>query len=249
MAKIADVFGRFESFSIAVALYTIGYCQQAGSNNVQTFASAQIFYSAGSQGLQILQQIFVADTSDLLWRALVSTIPDIPFLITVWIGPIIATDIRQEASWRWGYGIWAIVLPVAFLPLALSLILNQRKAKKMGILPPSFFHGKSPLTAIKQLWYDLDFFGLLLFSAAISLILLPLTLFSRAKGGFNNPSMIAMVTVGCVCLAVFPFWERSKKLAPRAFFPTDLFRERTVVVGNAIAFFYFSKSRPTPDAD
>jgi hypothetical protein len=241
MSKIADVFGRFESFTIAVALYVIGYIQQAGSNNVKTFASAQIFYSAGSQGLQILQQIFIADTTDLTWRALFSTIPDLPFLVTVWTGPLIATDIRTEASWRWGYGIWAIILPAAFLPLACALFFNQRKAGKMGILPPSYFKGKGVLQILKELWFDLDFFGLLLLSAAVSLILLPLTLAATAKGGWSNPSMIAMITIGCVCLLVFPFWERTKKLAPKAFFPRELFRERTVVVGVMIAFFYFSK--------
>ncbi|KAL8723051.1 MAG: hypothetical protein Q9225_000593 [Loekoesia sp. 1 TL-2023] len=83
MAKIANAFGRLEAFSISVFLYVIGYIQMAGSNNVKTFASAQIFYSAGNTGLQILQQIFIADTSDLLNRALWSSLPDIPFLITV----------------------------------------------------------------------------------------------------------------------------------------------------------------------
>ncbi|KAL8695057.1 MAG: hypothetical protein Q9218_000425 [Villophora microphyllina] len=85
MAKIANAFGRLEAFSISVFLYVIGYIQMAGSNNVKTFASAQIFYSAGNTGLQILQQIFIADTSDLLNRALWSSLPDIPFLITVWV--------------------------------------------------------------------------------------------------------------------------------------------------------------------
>jgi hypothetical protein len=74
MSKVADVFGCLESFSLAIFLYTIGYIQQAASNNVKTFASAQIFYSAGSQGLQILQQVFAADTTDLLNRALFSTL-------------------------------------------------------------------------------------------------------------------------------------------------------------------------------
>lgn len=32
MSKIADVFGRYESFSIAVLLYVVGYIQQAGSS-------------------------------------------------------------------------------------------------------------------------------------------------------------------------------------------------------------------------
>ncbi|KAF2144094.1 uncharacterized protein K452DRAFT_349891, partial [Aplosporella prunicola CBS 121167] len=237
MGKVADVFGRFESFTFAVCLYTIGYIQQAASNNVKTYASAQIFYSAGSQGLQILQQIFVADTTDLLNRALFSTIPDIPFLINVWVGPEVAQSLYTK--WRWGYGIWAIVLPTAFLPLALSLFLNGLKAKKMGILPSSPFKGKSVWFMLKNLWFELDFFGLLLLAAAVSLILIPLTLASKASGKWRNGSIIAMLVVGVVCLLVFPFWERSKKLAPRAFFPKDLIRDRTVLAGITIAFFYF----------
>jgi hypothetical protein len=239
MSKVADVFGRLESFSLAIFLYTVGYIQQAASNNVKTFASAQIFYSAGSQGLQILQQVFAADTTDLLNRALFSTLFDVPFLWTVWAGSPIAQRILPD--WRWGYGIWAIVLPTCSIPLLLSLFLNQRKAKKMGILPPSPYRGKSAFQVAKSLWFDLDLFGLLLLATAISLILLPLTLAPRAKGGWTNGSMIAMLVIGGVCLLVFPFWERSKKLAPKAFFPKALFQNRTVLAGLAIGFFYFSK--------
>ncbi|GME26765.1 Fungal trichothecene efflux pump [Neofusicoccum parvum] len=240
MGKIADVFGRFESFTFAVVVYTVGYIQQAASNNINTYASAQIFYAAGSQGLQVLQQIFIADTTDLLNRALFSTIPDIPFLATVWIGPEIAGSILP--NWRWGYGMWAIILPVAFLPLALALFLNQRKAGKMGLLPRSPFNDKSIFYVLKTLWYELDFFGLLLLAAAVSLILIPLTIATRQSDGWASGKIIAMLVVGIVCLIVFPFWERSKTLAPRAFFPRDLFRERTVLAGIAIAFFYFTST-------
>jgi hypothetical protein len=241
MSKVADVFGRLESFSFAVLLYTLGYIQQAASNNVRAYASAQIFYSAGSQGLQILQQIFVADSTDLLNRALFSTLFDVPFLWTVWVGAPIAQSVLKHATWRWGYGMWAIVLPISFIPLALSLFLNQRKAKKMGLIPKSQFEGQSAWTIVKSLWFDLDFFGLLLLSAAISLILIPLTLAASAKGGWENGSIIAMLVIGFVCLVVFPFWERNKKLAPQAFFPRDLFENKTVLAGTAIAFFYFSE--------
>ncbi|KAF2086554.1 MFS general substrate transporter [Saccharata proteae CBS 121410] len=239
MGKLADVFGRFETFCLAVFLYTIGYIQQAGSNNVKTYASAQIFYSAGSQGLQVLQQIFVADTTDLLNRALFATIPDIPFLINVWVGPEVAQSILKTSTWRWGYGLWAIVLPIAFSPLAITLFLNGRKAKKMDILPPSPFKGQSVWYVLKCLWFELDFFGLLLLSAAVALILLPLTLASRQSGGWQNESIVAMLVIGGVCIVAFPFWERSKTLAPRAFFPRDLIKKRTVAVGVTMAFFYF----------
>lgn len=107
MAKVADVFGRAEAFTISIILYILGYIQQATSQNIGTYTSAQIFYAAGSTGLRILQQIFIADTSDLLNRALLSSLPDTPFLVTVWIGPEIAGRLGA-GPWRWGYGMWCV---------------------------------------------------------------------------------------------------------------------------------------------
>ena len=240
MAKIANVFGRLEAFSISVLLYIIGYIQMAGSNNVKTFASAQIFYSAGSTGLQILIQIFVADTSDLLNRALFSSLPDLPFLATVWIGPPIANNLLSHTTWRWGYGVWTIVLPVAFMPLALSLLLNMRKAARLNILPPSPWEGQSLKRSIQDLWFQLDIMGLLLLSAAISLILVPLTLAATARDHWHNASIIAMIVVGCVCLVSFPTWESDRKLAPRPFLSLRLLTNRNVLTGCAIGFFYFA---------
>jgi MFS family permease len=241
MGKVADVFGRLEAFCISILLYTLGYIQQASSHNIETFASAQIFYSAGNQGLQILQQIFAADTTDLLNRALFSTLFDIPFLWTTWAGPQVAQAVLDGPGWRWGYGIWAIVLPICFIPLAMVLFLNQRKAKKNGLAVPSPLKGDSALQVAKNFWFDMDAGGLLLFAAAISLILLPLTLAPRASGGWSNGSMIAMLVIGGVFLVLFPFWETNKKLAPRPFFPSNLFKQKTIIAGNLIAFFYFSK--------
>ena len=232
MAKIANVFGRLEAFSLSIFIYVIGYIQQAGSKNVQTFAAAQIFYSSGSTGLQILQQIFIADTSDLLNR-----------LITVWVGSPIAQSLLSKDlnNWRWGYGVWAIVLPVAFLPLAIALALNMRKAKKLHVLPPGPWKGQTVFGVLKTIWYELDLFGLLLLSAAIAL-----TLAARAKTGWRNHSMIAMLVIGAVSLVAFGFWESSKKLAPKAFMPARLFKSRTVLAGYAIAFFYFGKQSRSP---
>ncbi|EEP75905.1 siderophore iron transporter mirC [Uncinocarpus reesii 1704] len=196
MAKIADVFGRFEAFCISVLIYILGYVQMAASKNVQTYASAQIFYSAGSTGLQILQQVFIADSSDLLNRALFASLPDLPFLVTVWVGPMIASFILRDLTWRWGYGMWAVLLPAAFLPLALSLWLNQRKAQRLQLLRPKPWKGKGFRSLLRSTWYELDLFGLILLSAALILILVPLTLAANAKDTWHNPSIITMIVAG-----------------------------------------------------
>jgi MFS family permease len=241
MAKGADVFGRLEAFSFSIFLYVIGYIQMATSSNVQTYAAAQIFYSAGSTGLQILQQICIADTSDLLNRALWSSLPDIPFLITVWIGSIIGNGILKTTTWRWGYGMWCIILPVMFLPLALALFLNNRKARKLGLTIPPPWRGLGIVRLLKALWFELDVGGIVFLSAAFSLILIPCTIASKAARGWHSASIIAMLVVGFVCLIFFPFWEVNKKLAPRPLTPLYLLKSRTFCAGCGVGFFYFSR--------
>ncbi|KAF3915285.1 hypothetical protein AA313_de0201546 [Arthrobotrys entomopaga] len=239
MAKIADVFGRFEAFAISILLFVIGYIMLASSSSVQTYAGAQVFYAAGSTGLLILQQIFIADTTDLLNRALFSSLPDLPFLWTVWAGPEVGAAVLKHTSWRWGYGMWAIILPVCALPLLGALFLNMLKAKKKGLVAPSAVREMGWGRFLVRTFWDLDIIGMLLFTAALCLILIPLTLGAGASGKWKNPSLIAMLVVGGVCLIVFPFFEMSKKLAPSPLLHLRLLKNRTVMAGTLIAVFYF----------
>ncbi|KAJ5635616.1 uncharacterized protein N7484_008929 [Penicillium longicatenatum] len=240
MAKVADVFGRFEAFCLSITIYILGYIQMAASTNVQTYASAQIFYSAGSTGLQILQQVFIADSSDLLNRAFLALLPEFPFLITVWLGPTIAGAVLQSSSWRWGYGMWAIILPAAFLPLALSLLLNQRKAQRLNLIKPTKARRRRSLfSVIRRTWYDLDVGGLTLLSAAVTLLLVPLTLAASSANGWKTPSIIIMMVVGVLCLIATPLYESSKRLAPKPLLSLHLLKQRTALAGCALAFWYF----------
>jgi MFS family permease len=242
MAKIADVFGRLEAFSISILLCILGYVQMALSQNVQTYASAQIFYSAGSTGLQILQQVFIADTSDFLNRALFSSLPDSPFLVTVWIGPAIAAAILANWTWRVGYAMWAVILPVAFLPLAMSLFLNGRKAERMGLLTwrRHVKGDESPRSAAKRLFDELDVAGIFLLSAGLALILIPLTLVSRSPSGWLDPKILVMIFTGLALLILFPVWESRPHLAPHPLLPLQLLKSRTFCAGCALGFFYFA---------
>ncbi|KAK4192112.1 major facilitator superfamily domain-containing protein [Podospora australis] len=239
MAKIADVFGRLEAFSICVLLCVLGYIQMAASQNVETYASAQIFYSAGSTGLQILQQVFIADTSDFLNRALFSSLPDSPFLVTVWIGPLIAAAILAGTSWRVGYAIWVVILPLAFLPLALSLLFNTRKAEKMGLLPkkaPSSTK-TSPAATLRRLLDELDAVGTFLLSAGLALILIPLTLVSRSRSGWHDLRLLGMIFTGFFLLVFFPLWESR---ARHPLLPLPLLKSRTFCAACALGFSYFA---------
>ena len=246
MAKVADVFGRLEAFGVSILLFVVGYIQMATAMNIQTYAAAQIFYSAGSTGLQILQQVFIADTSDLLNRALWSSLPDIPFLVTVWIGSIIGNATLKESGWRWAYGMWCIILPATFLPLALTLFLNNRKARKMGLTAPSSWKSICFVQALKNVWFELDIGGIVLLCAGFALVLIPLTIASKSPDGWKSGRIVIMIVTGFVCLIVFPFWESNKKLAPRPLIPMHLLKNRSFATGCGVGFFYFSRSPSSP---
>lgn len=126
------------------------------------------------------------------------------------------------------------------MPLAITLFLNMRKAARLHLLPPSPWRSKNVVGGFRHLWYELDIMGLLLLSAAIALILIPLTLAATAKSRWHNASIIAMIVIGCVCLVVFPVWESVGKLAPRPFLSLRLLTNRNVLAGCGIGFFYFA---------
>lgn len=260
MAKLADVFGRLEAFSLSVGLFVLGYIQMAASNNAQIFVSAQIFYSAGSSGLLLLEQIFIADTSDLPYRALCSTLPDLPFLVTIWIGAELEQHIPDTSgSWRWAFAVWTIILPAAFLPLAISLSKSARAARNVGLAPTSYTSLKGNFVNVLQsLWGDLDIGGILLLTSGFTLILIPCTIAETTNNGWDNRGVVAMVTIGAIFLIVFPFWEMSSSfarrrkargkpvgilasLAPFPLIPLHLLKKTTFAAGSFLAVFYFSK--------
>lgn len=74
--------------------------------------------------------------------------------------------------------------------------------------------------------------------------LIPLTIASKASGGWKSARIIAMIIIGFICLIVFPLWESSKKLAPHPLIPMYLVKSRTFTAGCGVGFFYFSMNPP-----
>lgn len=52
-------------------------------------------------------------------------------------------------------------------------------------------------------------------------------LISSQEHKWREPSVIAMLIIGCLCIMAFPFFE--KYIAPKSFIPFELFKNRTVL--------------------
>ncbi|GLB36915.1 putative major facilitator superfamily protein [Lyophyllum shimeji] len=211
VAKIADVSSRGAAYMFVLVFYVVGYIVIASANNIQTVAGGIVLYAIGYTGLQLLTQIIIADITTLQWRGLVSSLISLPFVINAFIGSNVSAAVAAGAGWRWGYGMFAILIPVSILPLIVTLLWAENKARKLGIV----LNGKSFADAPKKPVFrrmldtanELDVAGLILLGTSVALILLPLALSGSAKSGWHNASMIAMLVIGCVLAPLFVFYD------------------------------------------
>lgn len=54
-------------------------------------------------------------------------------MITAFAGSKSAEAFLLNVNWRWGFGAFAIIVPVVTIPLFILLKLNLRKAEKQGV--------------------------------------------------------------------------------------------------------------------
>lgn len=149
-----------------------------------------------------------------------------PYIITCWIGGPIATSFLNGAGWRWGYGIFAIIVPVVTLPLFGLFVYNYHKAKKAGLLPVI----ESNRTFRESVWFyviEFDLVAIVLISGGLALFLLPFSLYTRQADGWKSPMIICMLVFGIVLLILFALYERF--IAPKTFLPYDLLMDRTLL--------------------
>jgi len=189
-------------------------------------------------------EIIIADSSSLPNRVLMFAFATSPFIINVWTGPEIAQAFfnrwppaETTLGWRWGHGVWAIILPVVTAPILTILFLNQRKVKKMGIYPESPLRGKSFWRVSKELFFELDVIGVILITAGFALVLLAITLAGYQSQKWREASIIVMLVVGFCCLVAACAWEY--KFAAFPLLRWNLIRDRTVACACGIGFIFW----------
>lgn len=131
--------------------------------------------------------VVTADTSTMRNRGLAFAFTSSPYIITAFGGPKAAETIYAD-NWRWGFGAWAIVLPVVAAPLIIMMALGKRKAQKNGLAPRL----DSGRTWQESLWYYfIEFDGKqkspnLLLEQCLIKILQPWVSFSLLLASFSS---------------------------------------------------------------
>lgn len=217
----------------------------AACPNAETYVVAGIFNAWGNTGFLLTEQVFVAETVSKANRGLLSAIPtSITGIAVLVAGSIAAGKIVVTAGWRWGYGIFAIMLPVCAAPLVTLLLVLQHKAMKVYGVASTKSDGKEDETQHRRVWsrvavyvwVELDMPGALLLMAGSALVLIPLSLTGSSHSDrWQSPSLIAMLVIGAGCLACLVIWDGWH--AKKPIIPLSLLRQRTIVAACLLGLF------------
>lgn len=94
----------------------------------------QVFYSIGFSGIIYTVAVLAADVTTLRNRGLAFAFTSSPYMITAFAGSKAAEAFLLNVNnWRWGFGIFAIIVPAVTFPLFALLKIQLRKAKKQGL--------------------------------------------------------------------------------------------------------------------
>lgn len=235
MAKLSDFFGRAEGFAFGILVYTMSYVLYAACQNVSSYVAAELLYAVGRVGYRIFQQIFIADTTSLIDRGLWSQLPDaIAAVPSLYIGSIIQDAIMDHSTWRWGYGMWSIILSVSCFPLIGIMYYMDRRAKQTGEvkiykilqgLPEGRWYTKT----FWFLYDKLDIVGCALMTAGLALFFIPLSMTGKSSPyKWHEAKLIAMLVVGGVLFGLFVFWN--SRMARTPFVPKQALNNPTMIL-------------------
>jgi MFS family permease len=235
-AKMLDVFGRPQGYVFSLFITTVGLIMMAATDNVRTYAAAQVFWTVGNNMALYTVNIFIADTTTLHNRILATWLAATPNLFVPWVGGPLAEAFLNGPGWQWYYGAFSVIVPVACAPLFVVLLINQRKARAQGLFVEQA-SSRGPGQSLLYYIREFDAVGLILLIAGLALLLLPFNLYAMQPLGWKSPLIICLLVFGVVLLVLFALWERM--FAPVEFIPFTLLVDRNVVGSSVLGAVLF----------
>lgn len=156
-----------------------------------------------------MNDIIISDITSARWRALGIGISFFPFLITPWVAAFITESVVNGIGWRWGIGMFAILMPFCASFIIATLLYFQRKAKKAGLIPKP--HAR---ITIYDFCSQIDLGGTLLFVTGFAMLLLPLSLAATTPARWRTPYLDVLIALGGIFLIALPFYEKHQAKHP-----------------------------------
>jgi EmrB/QacA subfamily drug resistance transporter len=215
--KFSDVFGRKIMLIIGVCLFLAGSWLSGASQNMNELVAFRAIQGLGAGALFPIVMAVIGDLYSPRERGRFQGLFGAVFALSFIVGPFIGGWITDNISWHW---VFYVNVPFGIA----SLIV-------LATVLPSAGHRKASIR-------DLDYVGIVLFTAGVVPFMLGLT----NKGNVNSSGQLAnwtdpdvggLIIVGLVILAAFLYAEIRAK---EPIIPLDLFKNRDYAVSMAAVF-------------
>jgi EmrB/QacA subfamily drug resistance transporter len=199
--KLADLFNRKLLIQIALIIF-VGATAAAGfAQDTNTLIAFRAIQGLGGGGLAALSQVIMADIISPRERGRYMGLFGAVMAVATVGGPLLGGWITDAASWRWNFFVSLPFAVAALIILQRTLKISTERTRKVSI----------------------DYVGIVLLSAAVSLILIWIT---NAGSSFDWWSVETGLMVGGAIVATIAFVIVELKVR-EPLIPLTLFRGRT----------------------
>ncbi|KAI1382303.1 major facilitator superfamily domain-containing protein [Hypoxylon crocopeplum] len=205
--RLSDIFGRKVLFVGTLVLFTIGELICSFSVNGPMLYVLRALTGLSAGGIVNLAMIIMSDVITLAERGKYQGIIGSILALGNIAGPFVAAGFAMTLTWR---GFFWLMVPLAAMCTVLAIWLVPMK---------------KPTDNFRTNFMKIDFMGVLTYSIAIVLLLIPIS-----GGGvyydWDSPMLISMLVISGVmaCLFILIEW----KWAPLPMIPLSMFKSRDV---------------------
>lgn len=199
--KLADLFNRKLLLQLALAIFVVASAVAGFSQDTGTLITMRVLQGIGAGGLAALSQIVMADIISPRERGRYAGLFGAVMAVATVGGPLLGGVLTDGLGWRWNFFVGLPIAVVALVLLQRTLHLPKRPRQKVSI----------------------DYVGIVLISAGVSLLLLWVTFAGTEFDWISVPSLV-MVGAAALLLAVAILVELRVK---EPVIPLGLFRNRT----------------------
>ncbi|KAF2166627.1 hypothetical protein M409DRAFT_23260 [Zasmidium cellare ATCC 36951] len=208
----SDVTGRKIPLYIAFTLFATGAVIFATAHSMPLLVLGRAVQGLGGGGLDVLNEIILADLTTLKERPLYMGLMAVPMGVGTVAGPIIGAAFAHDASWRW---IGWINLPMVGASAALAVVFLR-------------------LRPIRASMRQLDFIGMTAFALGCPAVAVPLSI-AGPDNPWSSVQILLPLITGFVLLGGLVVYEARPE---NALFPYRVFRSRSAKVMTITGFLH-----------
>lgn len=216
-ARLSDQYGRLNLLLGCIFLHFVGTLIESQAYDTGRYASGSIFWYAGYSGVTIQLMLVMSDFSSLKWRLLFQYTPFLPYVIITWVVGGIVKAANPLTRWSWDIAMWSFIFPLSSLPLLCLLFYVRWKTastQEWKALKSRSEIKNGFLKKINHTFWHIDTIGLILITASLACILVPLTLAGGTSQKWRDGRVIAVLIVGGMLLPTFFVWEARWAINP-----------------------------------